>query len=263
MPADPAHPDVPLAPGVPKLASHAPSVPDTLVKQDSADAARLAAQGWGIYTRGGALALDPDNIMSVGSSVDYRIADYPMEAGEYGTYNKVATPVDVRVAMTKGGPLADRTAFRETVGHMQGDLELYNVVTPTITYLSVNVTRVEQDQSAESGAGVIKLLVSFREIRETGSIEYAEDDTGDTVNNESGVPKKTPNSPTTTPKKPVVKTPRSPAAARRRSSGAAQPKTPSRLDDAALRRQGFVKQPNGDYVYYFTDAEKARANRPL
>lgn len=246
--ADPAHPDVPNAPGVPVLASYhgeGTDGGDSLVTQDAREVSAIESRQWGVFTRSGDLALDPDNIVGVEYQADWRIADYPMEAGEFGSYNKVATPYGVRVMMSKGGTLSDRQNFERALQGMVADLIQYNVVTPERTYVGVNIDHASLSRSADRGAGMLTYEVGFREIRDSGGIEFDSDDTGDTVTKPDSVPTDNPNSkPEAT--KPVVKTPKAPSAARKVSRGAVQPKKPTANADARLIANGFKKLPNGD-----------------
>lgn len=246
--ADPAHPDVPNAPGVPVLASYHPDGTDggdSLVTQDAREVSAIESRQWGIFTRSGDLALEPDNIGGVEYQADWRVADYPMEAGEFGSYNKVATPYAVRVMMSKGGTLAERQNFERALQGIVADLILYNVVTPERTYVGVNIEHISLSRSADRGAGMLTYEVGFREIRDSGGIEFDGDDTGDSVSTTDTVPTDNPNS-TPEPTKPVVKTPKNPSAARKVSRGAVQPRNPTADADARLIANGFKKLPNGD-----------------
>lgn len=175
-PSSPLYPDVPASAGVPPVQrdagnSSAPTTPQ--LTQDSVDVSQVANTQWGVYAQGGALALDPDNIIALSYSAEYRIADFPIEQGGFETYDKVALPFDTIVRMTKGGTLSDRGSFARTAESLRGDTKLYNVVTPEATYLNVNIARLSIDRSQDGGAGMIVLELHLREIRQNAKAAFS------------------------------------------------------------------------------------------
>ena len=60
------------------------------------------AERWGIYLKD-KLVLEADSMKSIDYVQGSKISDYPQEEGAFQSYNKVATPYEVRVELTKGG----------------------------------------------------------------------------------------------------------------------------------------------------------------
>lgn len=171
----PQFPDVPLSTGVPAvLRSVAARItpPEALLTRDSDEIDRLAATQWGIFDENFTDILKPDSIAAVGMQGEYRIADYPVEKGGFMSYNKVRTPTEIRVVLTKGGALSERVAFLTQLDQMRGDLKLYNVVTPERLYENVNIVRVTLDRSAQNGATLLTVEVGLREIRLTAAQQF-------------------------------------------------------------------------------------------
>ncbi|MBN4669282.1 hypothetical protein HUS74_27300, partial [Pandoraea nosoerga] len=109
---------------------------------------RATSGEWGVYTSDGALALKPDNIVSVAWSAEYRTADYPLERGGFESYDKVALPFANRVVMSKGNSLSERREFLAAIEARRGTTDIFNVVTPEATYLDVTFERVNLERSA-------------------------------------------------------------------------------------------------------------------
>lgn len=172
--ADPAFPNVPLAPGVPPVQRLGP--PPSDVEKLTGDAPNLKDGGltsWGIYTQDGKLALDPTSIFAVEFQREFRISDYPIEEGGFESYNKVATPFDIRITVTKDGKLSERKAFLDDMDALVVTLDLFDVVTPERTYLGVNIVRADYKRDNESG-GVSLLQVELQavEVRTTASVQF-------------------------------------------------------------------------------------------
>jgi hypothetical protein len=164
--AGPQFPDVPQTAGVPHVLR-------SIVNRGADTQAALPAEQivstagvnrWGIYTKGGVKALEPDSVSAINYSFEYRVADFPIEEGGFESYDKVAMPFDAVVSMTVGGTLANRRTFLS---------KLYNVVTPERTYLSVNIIGARIDRSREQGAGLITVEVRLREIRENVTTAFS------------------------------------------------------------------------------------------
>lgn len=173
--SDPAFPNVPLAPGVPPVRRLGPPPPD--VEKLTGDAPNLKDGGltsWGIYTQDGKLALDPTSIFAVEFQREFRISDYPIEEGGFESYNKVATPFDIRITVTKDGKLSERKTFLDDVDALVVTLDLFDVVTPERTYLSVNIVRSDYKRDNEGGGvSLLQVELQAQEVRTTASVQFS------------------------------------------------------------------------------------------
>lgn len=147
-------------PGVPLLANSGPEVQADI------------AQQWGLYDQSGLPAVIADNVQSLEVALEAQISDFPVENGGFASYNKVIRPFDVRVAMTKGGSVEDRQAFVQQVQDAWQSLDLFNVITPEVVYLDVNVVGVRRLVESDRGVGLMMLDVSLRKVRQTGRLAF-------------------------------------------------------------------------------------------
>lgn len=164
--ANPLYPNVPIALGVPPVLrlvgrQDAPVPP---IRSGSSQLESALFQ-WGIFDQGGEPIVDADNVAGVDDGKEYRIANYPLEQGSFLSYNKVATPAEIRIAMSKGGTLSDRQDFLKTLKSLQGDLKLYNVVTPEEVFTNMNIANVRKSRTQSNGATMITVEVTLVEIR--------------------------------------------------------------------------------------------------
>jgi hypothetical protein len=207
-----------LYPNVPTTIAGIPAVlRDTLalsdatealaVADDLRDADDLAATAWGVYAQDGTLAVACDAIPSFEYGGEFRIADYPLEQGGFESYNKVATPFNVRLVLSKGGTVSDRTAFLAAVETLHASLDLFDVVTPEHVYVGVNVERIGMVRNAATGAGMTTVEIGLREVRRTADVAFS----------------KTPDAPTPAPAA-TAKTVKAPAAAKTANQGSVQTK---------------------------------------
>jgi len=139
----------------------------------------------------------PDTMSTMGYRNGADISDYPIEEGQFNSYNKVKVPFEIRTVMCCGGlnyfeqieqtvdqainsvlgsnlgQGMQRSAFLDALDNMVNSLDLYNIVTPDKTYENVNCVRVSYDRSQRSGSGMIKAEVVFRQIRQSTQAIYS------------------------------------------------------------------------------------------
>lgn len=183
----PPFPNVPNVPGVPpvprSISFPTPNAATALLLADGqAVVAQLlgpsgsaaAKAQWGIFDQHGAQVGDPDNVMAVEYKLDYRVADYPIEDGGFESYNKVATPYDARVTMTRGGSDDDRTNFLTAIKAAVDSLDLYQVATPEIAYSNANLIHMDYHRTAKSGVSLMTVDVWVREVRVAASPAFSQ-----------------------------------------------------------------------------------------
>jgi len=155
--------------GKPDLLSGPAPVTDLrLATADTDVRLRPAPVAWGIYLNGEKI-IEPDSFLALEYHREWAVADYPMERGAFSTYDKVAKPFDVRLRLAKGGNDNVRTTFLAAIENLGTSLTLYDVVTPTRTYLGVTISSIGYQQTAKTGVGLITVEIGLREIRETAS----------------------------------------------------------------------------------------------
>lgn len=148
-------------------------IPDPLADSDiGQEGGAGSGPQWGIFDSDGNQVIEPDNVVSFDWSGAYRTIDYPIEEGNFETYNKVQQPFDPRIVMRKGGSVSDRQDFINTLNTIRGDLKLYSAVTPEISYDSVNITDVSYARRADAGATVIEATISLKQINVTASSAF-------------------------------------------------------------------------------------------
>lgn len=170
-----AFPNVPPYPGVPPLPrSIGEVVPfvTRLIADSPAVRALLKVHAWGIYSASGLLLLKPDSIVEYDRRLSFRVSDFPIQGGEFASYNKVRTPFDVGLTVTKGGSDAERVNFLAAAEKLAGSLDLLTVVTPEASYANLNLTDVSIRRTAQNGFQLLSLDLGFRQIRVAPAAQY-------------------------------------------------------------------------------------------
>jgi hypothetical protein len=151
-------------------------------------------------TSGGKPVITPDSVISLEWHGEERISDYPVQNGQFMSYNKVAVPFDLRMVMTCQGlnyvqsllqsvtqsldqalgqlglafgqPMS-RDSFLRQLDTMLASTDLYDVVTPDKVYQNVNLVGCNHAKKSEEGGTLIIAELMFKEVRETGSAQYS------------------------------------------------------------------------------------------
>lgn len=178
--SNPLYPDVPNLPGVPPVfrsaanpLTAAPGTGSTPLTRDAAMAVPPST-AWGLYTDKGALALQVDSIVAIEPNREFRISDYPVEQGGFASYNKVATPQELRVTVAKGGTNADRNAFLTVLDTLVVATGLYNVVTPDTAFVNFNLVRYDYRRNAGNGATLLIVELQMIEVRQSVQTKYVD-----------------------------------------------------------------------------------------
>lgn len=167
-----------LPPGVPTLLEavvfNLPTLltSDTLTTNVLGSFFSFAGQSqWGIFDDQGNQVVQPDSCISMEHpGKEHLISDYPVEQGAFESYDKVETPREITVRMAKGGSLLDRQQFLQSIEAIAGDLNFYTVVTPEVSYPSMNVSKApDYSRRSDKGAGLITVDIHMMEIRVTAT----------------------------------------------------------------------------------------------
>lgn len=155
-----------MANGIPALLKPPPIINKVLLLVADAKQIVQMFQGpkWGVL-RGSTPIIVPDSIISFGYKNEYQITQAPMEQGSFQSINKVATPYDVRITMTKGGDDATRSDFLNQLIAAVQSTTLYTVLTPEISYINANLINYEYQRTATNGVGLLTVELYLKEVR--------------------------------------------------------------------------------------------------
>jgi hypothetical protein len=169
------YPDVPTTEGVPNVLRNDTNPGDGLAPPLSSDGSDLSADktpAWGLYDEGGAQAIIPDSIVSFEHGKEEQISTFPVEKGGFQSYNKVETPYNIHLVMTKGGPIDERVAFLALCETLRASTDLYDVYTPEMHYENGNVTRTSQVRNATNGAQLLTVEMVIEEVRNSATSQF-------------------------------------------------------------------------------------------
>lgn len=126
---------------------------------------------WGLF-KDGEPVVTADNVLALEYTSNWNVANYPIEQGAFESYDKVNDPFKARIRFSSGGTEQNRQQLIGDIAAIAGNLELYDLVTPEVSYSSVNIERFDYVRSAKEGAGLIVIDVMVTEVRTTAVAEF-------------------------------------------------------------------------------------------
>lgn len=167
------YPNVPKVPGVPDVLRAVGAVSGAVVVAQQFGLLN-ASSYWGMLNVNGNEAIRPDSVVAFDYHGESKVASYPLEDGGFSAYNKIRTPVDIRLVMTCGGQQhITRDAFLSKLESMKDSLELVSIVTPDRVYQNLNVIAVNTSRVSGNGVSLVTAEVGLMEIQTSAVSGYA------------------------------------------------------------------------------------------
>lgn len=166
-------PNVPNLPGVPPLARSALTAISTVQGLVSAVGNTLQffkgkqpGPLWGVYDSSMKSVVTADSFLSFRNKRSTKLADFPIQDGAFASFNKVAIPYNAFIRISRGGSVTDRADLYAQLDALIDSLQLYQILTPEKTFLSVNMEDYEIVRESNKDAYFFTQVdLSFREIR--------------------------------------------------------------------------------------------------
>lgn len=189
---------------------------------------------WGLFLNG-VPAVTAESVVSFEAKQDYRISDYLIEQGGFETYNKVAVPFDVKLRFSQGGSISDRANLQSQIDGIIGSTTLFDAVTPTKVYQSVNPVHQDVRHTARDGVGLLVIDVYCQQVRVTTTTQFASSTspTNTTTNATSSGSSLSPNN-SVAQGFDSINQPQSPSASPQVSNGTVQAQPPTPAQQAAV-----------------------------
>lgn len=169
----PQFPSVADLPGVPQMARSplAPVLFDLALATPALQSvlwqSTVTEPDWGIFDKDGKLAIKADSVLSFDNRNESAVSSYPVQRGAFANYNKVASPFEVYVRLSKGSNVSERATFLAALRTISDSFDLYTIRTPERSYINCNVTRFEVSRRDNGSAYFLtEVDVYFTEIRE-------------------------------------------------------------------------------------------------
>lgn len=170
----PQFPNVAQLPGVPQLVRASQAI-NTVQLAIGAVQKFLGSPSkqlvWGVFDQDGNAVIKPDSYQGFENQNRWKIAEFPIQDGDFQSYNKVIIPRTISLKLTQGGSLQQRSTLLAAIQAIASDTNLYNIVVPEGTYLNFNCEGYTIRRMGREGAYFFADLdVRFINIKAAASV---------------------------------------------------------------------------------------------
>jgi hypothetical protein len=129
-------------------------------------AAPLASTAWGIYNAiNNTPAFDVDTCVDVKFGDVSKVSDFPVENGGFASYNKVIEAYQPKVKVAVHGDQRISVLLEQLYASVRS-INLYNVLTPNITYSSVALEKYDYTRTAKDGMHMVQVEITLKQINQ-------------------------------------------------------------------------------------------------
>ena len=155
-------------PKIPDFAGLASSGADAAIGLGGAALIKaISGNVWGLVNEFGVPVVLADNVLGLSFQGASTIVNAPIEGGSFASYNKIATPSQAVVQMSKGsGGALQRGAFLAQLLALEGSTLKFYVISPEFVHRNMCITGVDYARSAQEGVQLIVVNVQLEEVRE-------------------------------------------------------------------------------------------------
>lgn len=121
---------------------------------------------WTLLDAAGESAIAFTSFISIDYRNDGQALAYPVESGGFASYNKVATPLEIRVTLATQGSEADFEYILYSLDRFQAGTNRLAVATPAALYRSMTLESYSYRRTREAGAGMLVVELTLKEVRE-------------------------------------------------------------------------------------------------
>lgn len=126
---------------------------------------------WGVFDQDGNAVIKPDSYYGFENQNRWKVAQFPIQDGDFQSYNKVIIPRSITLKITQGGSLQQRSTLLSALQSIGGDTNLYNIIVPEGTYLNFNCEGYTIRRMGREGAYYFADLdVNFTNIKQATSV---------------------------------------------------------------------------------------------
>jgi hypothetical protein len=121
---------------------------------------------WTLLDEDGGTAVTFTSFSDIDLRAEGKALSYPIEEGSFANYNKIESPLDIRVTLATQGTDSDfEYILTKLDEYKRGAIKL-SVSTPSKFYESMTLETYSYKRTREAGAGLLVVELSLIEVRE-------------------------------------------------------------------------------------------------
>jgi hypothetical protein len=121
---------------------------------------------WGLFSESGGEAVTFDSFIDIEIKNQGKVLTEPIEEGGFMAYNKVESPLEVRVTLGTNGPSYKIESTLSSLKDLKIGTDKLTVSTPFGTYDSMTLESFDYQHANDNGANALMVECVLREVRE-------------------------------------------------------------------------------------------------
>lgn len=124
---------------------------------------------WTLTYDDGSAAVSFDVFCEMEMKSENVVASEPLEKGSFASYNKQASPMELRCVLAMTGSFAEQQTALDTLEDLCSGTELLSLVTPQQEYPDLNLESYNYRRNETSGASLLTVELMLVEVRQVES----------------------------------------------------------------------------------------------
>lgn len=121
---------------------------------------------WALLNENGAVAFEYTSFVGLEVQNEGQALSYPIEKDGFATYNKVQSPLVIRVVFCKQGLNSEFEPILNKLNELQKGIDKLFISTPSFYYGPVTLESYNNTRTQESGAAMLTVDCTFVEVKE-------------------------------------------------------------------------------------------------
>lgn len=126
----------------------------------------LIGNDWTLLDESGASAVTFTSFLGIDFRSEGQALSYPIEDGGFANYNKVDSPLEIRVTLATQGDDADFEHILNKLDEYAHNAVTLSISTPSALYEGMTLETYSYRRNRESGAGMLTVELTLVEVRE-------------------------------------------------------------------------------------------------
>lgn len=129
----------------------------------------MIKQQWTLLSEGGGQLVQFSSLLDIDILNEGQALSYPVEEGAFMTYNKVQSPLDIRVTLAKMGLPFEFADILKTLDKYQAEALKLSAVTPSAYFDSLTLQSYSHRHESRQNANMLTVELHLVEVREVES----------------------------------------------------------------------------------------------
>jgi hypothetical protein len=127
---------------------------------------------WTLFSEDDADVIEFNSMLSMDFSAENQTAAEPVEQGSFASYNKIASPSQLRVTLASAADPAGQQALLDSLADLCAGTKLLTLASPAQEYAGYTLESFTYSRRADGGAQLLTAELTLKEVRQVETQAY-------------------------------------------------------------------------------------------